>query len=240
MRPFDSLGRAAASTGRVAAVAALALLAGAADAVSLSPVLVEVTPARPVQTITMANPGDRPMRFQVQVLAWSQRNGVEVRTPSNDLIVAPAIADIPAGGRQIFRIASRTPPSGAQRAYRLVFEDIGDAPTPTGEVAVALRVNHDLPIFVSPPSLEPAALQVEACGTPAPGCVRVHNTGGRYGVVRALRAEGSEAQQTVNTRVLAGSWREWQLAVKPGAAPTRIRVVTDVGGPDVVAGSAGR
>lgn len=237
MRPFGSLGRTAVSFRRVAAGAALAFLPAWAQAVSVSPVLVDVTPARPVQTVTVANPGDTPMRYQAQVFAWTQRDGADVRTPSDELIVAPAIADIPAGGQQIFRIAARVPAAGAQRAYRLVLEDIGAAPGAGGDVAIHLRVNHDLPVFISPPGLAPARLVLGACATPAPGCVRVRNDGAAYGVVRRVHATvaGASRDQVVNIRLLAGAWREWTLPVAADGGAVRFGVTTDAGelaGPD--------
>lgn len=219
MRSRLSPSRTIAALGRVAAVAALAFLSGFAHAVTVAPVLVEVSPAQPVQTVVVSNPGDRPLRFQAQVLAWTQRDGADQRIPSDDLIVAPAIADIPAGGRQIFRIAARAPARDAQRAYRLVLEDISDAPIATGEVGVRLRINHDLPVFVSPANLPAPALVLGPCATPAPACVRIENRGARYGVVRSLQvvAAGQSRDEPVNLRLLPGAWHEWHLPLAAGA-----------------------
>jgi fimbrial chaperone protein len=231
MRPLAHSKGAAARFRRVAACAALACLPTWAGAVTVSPVLVQVTPARPVATVTLANPGDHPMRFQVQVLAWSQRDGIEQRVSSDDLIVAPAIAEIPAGGQQIFRIATRVPAEGAERAYRLVLEDLGADTARPGEVGIRLRVNHDLPVFVSAAGLAPARLQLGPCAQASPGCVRVRNDGDRFGVVRALQfdAAGWHKDLTVNTRVLAGAWREWQVEAPIGARDAQVRATTGDG-----------
>lgn len=231
MRPFGTLGRSAAGLGRAAAVAALAFFPTLAAAVTVAPVQVEVSPGRPVQTVVVSNPSDRPMRFQAQVLAWTQRDGQDQRVPSDALIVAPAIADIPAGGQQIFRIAARTPAAATQRAYRLVLEDISPAPPIGGEVGVALRVNHDLPVFVSPVGALPARLAIGPCATPTPACVRVSNAGGRHGVVRgfAFDASGRDKPQAVNTRVLPGAWREFQLTLPTGATLSQVQAITGDG-----------
>ena len=229
MRPHELILRAAAPAWRVAAFAALACLPGMASAVTLSPVLIEVSPARPIATLTVSNPGDRPMRYQAQVLAWTQAEGAEQRVASDDLIVSPAIADIPAGGQQIFRIASRVPAGADQRAYRLVLEDLGAAAPVEGQVGISLHVNHDLPVFVSPQGLAPSRLAVAECGTPRPGCVRVRNDGARFGVVRAIGFDGVAKDLTVNARVLGGAWREWQVPGAGQAALAAARVHTQDG-----------
>jgi P pilus assembly chaperone PapD len=231
MRSLGPLGRSAAGLWRAAAVAALALLPTLAAGVTVAPVQVEVSPAHPVQTVVVSNQSDRPMRFQVQVLAWTQRDGADQRVPSDDLVVAPAITDIPAGGKQIFRIATRVPAEGVQRAYRLVLEDISAAAPGQGEVGVTLRVNHDLPVFVSAADASPARLTMGPCATPTPACVRVGNTGARHGVVRSfgLGAAGTQGLMTVNTRILPGAWREWTVALPGGATATQLRATTGDG-----------
>lgn len=231
MRPLDRIPRAAASAWRVAALSALAVFPGLADAVTLSPVRVDITPARPIATLTVSNPGSTPMRFQAQVLAWGQREGVDQREASSDLIVAPGIADIPAGGRQIFRIASRAPASGEERAYRLVLEDIGAAAPAGGASAIRLRINHDLPVFVTPAGLAPAKLVLATCAKPAPACVRVRNDGQAHGVVRSLHFDGIgwKKDQPVNARILAGAWREWQVDAPAGVQATGVRATLGSG-----------
>jgi fimbrial chaperone protein len=231
MRPLDRIPRAAAPAWRVAALSALAVLPAFADAVTLSPVRVDVTPAHPVATLTVSNPGSTPVRFQAQVLAWGQREGVDQREASSDLIVAPGIADIPAGGRQIFRIAARTPASGAERAYRLVLEDIGEAAPADGASAIRLRINHDLPVFVTPDGLAPAKLVLAPCAQPAPTCVRVRNDGATHGVVRSLHFTGVAWQkdQAVNARILAGAWREWRVDAPANVQVTGVRATLGSG-----------
>jgi fimbrial chaperone protein len=237
MRPHDHFPRAAAPAWRAAAFAALAGLPGLASAVTLSPVLIEVSPARPIVTLTVSNPGDQPMRYQAQVLAWTQANGAEQRVASNELIVSPAIADIPAGGQQIFRIASRVPAGAQQRAYRLVLEDLGAAAPVAGQVGIQLHVNHDLPVFVSPKDLAPSRLALAECSTPRAGCVRVRNDGAQFGVVRAIRFDGVAKELTVNARVLAGAWREWQVPGVAQASLAAARVQTQDG--ELRAGATG-
>ncbi|HEX5738833.1 MAG TPA: fimbria/pilus periplasmic chaperone, partial [Hydrogenophaga sp.] len=128
----------------------LGLWGSAAHGLTISPVLVELSSARRVASITITNPGDRPLTFQTQVRGWSQPDGTDVYADTAQLFVVPPIAEIAAGGSQIFRVTTRTRPSADEHAYRLIFEDVSEvfAPSaPTGETAISIRVNHDLPVF---------------------------------------------------------------------------------------------
>lgn len=200
-------------------LAGLGLWASPAHALTISPVLVELSPARRVVSITLSNPGDRPLVFQTQVRAWSQPDGADAYADTDDLIVVPPIAEIAAGGSQIFRVTTRTRPSAGEHAYRLIFEDVSElaAPAaPAGESSISIRVNHDLPVFFAAagklrlqPRLGPCA---NAAALPAAtGCVRLDNEGSRYLRVKSLTLEGANWRQDINVgaRVLAGAWRQW-------------------------------
>ncbi|MBW8832022.1 MAG: molecular chaperone [Burkholderiales bacterium] len=128
----------------------LGLWSSTAHALTISPVLVELSPARRVASITITNPGDRPLSFQTQVRAWNQPDGTDAYADTDELFVVPPIAEIAAGGSQIFRVTTRTRPSAEEHAYRLIFEDVSElaAPaTPSEESSISVRVNHDLPVF---------------------------------------------------------------------------------------------
>jgi fimbrial chaperone protein len=200
-------------------LAGLGLWGPAAHALTISPVLVELSPARRVASITITNPGDRPLSFQTQVRAWSQPDGADAYADTTELFVVPPIAEIAAGGSQIFRVTTRTRPSAEEHAYRLIFEDVSEfaAPAaPTGESSISIRVNHDLPVFFAAagkPHLQsrlgPCA---DAAALPATtGCVRLDNEGSRYLRVKSLTLEGANWRKDINagTRVLAGAWRQW-------------------------------
>ena len=52
------------------------------------------------------------MSFQTETLTWSQPDGANHYEPTEDLLVAPPIAEIPPHSSQIFRITLRKPLSG--------------------------------------------------------------------------------------------------------------------------------
>jgi fimbrial chaperone protein len=208
------------------ALAVLSLWGSAAHALTISPVLVELSPARRVASITLTNPGDRPISFQTDVKTWMQPDGADVYADTDDLIVVPPIAEIAAGGSQIFRITSRAPPGPSEHAYRLIFEDVSEVAVPapaSGESSINIRVNHNLPVFFAAAGKPRAQARLGPCihyvpATPAAtGCVRLDNEGTRYAQVKTLTVDGTEWHKDLNasSRVLAGAWRQWTLDVPP-------------------------
>ncbi|MEO8752082.1 MAG: fimbria/pilus periplasmic chaperone [Casimicrobiaceae bacterium] len=212
----------------VATLAVLGLWGTVASALTISPVLVELSPARRVSSITFTNPGASAIRFQTQVLAWTQRDGVDRYEDTDELLVIPPIAEIAAGGSQIFRVTLRAPAGAEERAFRLIFEDVTEAAVPAapaGESAIEIRVNHNLPVFVAATGKPRVSERLGSCTGPVPvatassapasaaltRCVRLDNDGSRYLQVKSLTVDGGGLHKDlgVSTRVLAGAWKEW-------------------------------
>ncbi len=216
---------------RACALAVLALLAGAASAQSVSPVLVELSPRHRVGSVTIANRSDRGMSFQVEVRAWSQPDGVDRYAPTEDLLVAPAIADIGPGDSQLFRVALRTPPPSKEFAYRLVFENVTQetrAPA-ANKVSVTINFSHDLPVFVGTPTKAKGKPRLGVCaGHTGAGCVRLDNDGTRRVKISSLVVEGGGWRKPLATAktILAGAWAEWRFDL-PAKARRPLRVLAE-------------
>jgi fimbrial chaperone protein len=220
-------------------LAAVITWSTAAPGLTVSPVLVELSPARRVASITLSNPGDHAISFQTQTMTWTQPEGVDRYEPTAALIVVPPIAEIAAGGSQIFRVTTRVPPGTQEQAYRLIFEDVTEvaAPAPAaGESSINIRVNHDLPVFIAAPGKRRAQSRLGPCSAPAATatqnnvakigpamqqlCVRLDNDGNHYAQVKSLTVSAADWKQNINapSRVLAGAWRQWTFE-----APSAIR-----------------
>ncbi len=210
----------------ISALTVLSFLGTAAHAVTISPVLVELSPARRVVSITILNPGDIAVSFQTQTLAWHQSDGVDRYDETDEIVVIPPIAEIAAGGSQIFRVMMRKAPTGAETAYRLIFEDVTEfatRPMAADQVSINIRVNHNLPVFIAVagkpranPRLGPCTSSVAA--KPAmTGCVRIDNDGSRYAQIKSIAVDGAgwHKDLAASSRVLAGAWRQWTFDVPP-------------------------
>lgn len=241
---------AVASFGCISALAVLGLSGTVAHALTISPVLVELSPARRISSITFSNPGDTAISFQTQALAWSQTDGVDRYEDTEELVVVPPIAEIAAGGKQIFRVTTHTPPGAQERAYRLIFEDVTAEvapPASSDELSLSIRVNHNLPVFVAAAGKPRAQARLGPCTSPMPAataavpakpaaatqvrCLRLDNDGNRYLQLKSLTADGAAWHKDlgVSTRVLAGAWRQWtfDLPVTVTGALNVIAVTSD-------------
>lgn len=218
---------------RSVAATALASWAIATQAVGISPVLVELSAARRIVSITVTNPDDQPITFQAATRRWWLDAGVDRYEDTDELAVVPAIATIAPKGTQIFRVTLRAAPPAEERAFRLVLEDVGEASAQSDDVGLQVRVNHDLPVFANAPGRPVAQPRIEPCAATPPGrlCVRVTNDGDRWLQVRRIVAERGSARADVAaaSRVLVGGWREFAFDPLPGAGPTRVTAETPVG-----------
>jgi fimbrial chaperone protein len=202
-----------------AALGFMSVFCAAANAVVIAPVVVEISPTRRVASLTVSNSDDSPISFQVQVLSWRQVAGVDQYEESNQLIVVPPIAEIAAGGSQIFRVTTRLPPAPQEAAFRLILEDVTQLAAPAGAadaMQVVLRVNHNLPVFFAAalaPRAEPSITACAVVPQPGRGCVRVENAGNQHLVVKSLALTRSAWRQQLplSARVLAGSWKQWEF-----------------------------
>jgi fimbrial chaperone protein len=212
----------------VVGASAMPRLSSKAQALTISPVLVELSPDRRITSITLSNPAEHPVTFQTQTLAWSQSDGADVYADSDELIVVPPIAQIGAGESQIFRVTLRAAPAPQERAYRLIFEDVTeivDAAPSVGGATIDIRVNHSLPVFITPRGKAPAQPRLESCAslvpatTPASRCIRLDNDGNHYLQIKSLTVAGTDWRKNLNSgaRVLAGAWRQWTFDVPPHA-----------------------
>ena len=208
---------------RFGALVVLGLLGTTTHALTISPVLVDLSPARRVVSITIANPGDRAISFQTETLAWSQQDGIDKYDETDELMIVPPIAEIAPGGSQIFRVTTRGAPVQREQAYRLIFEDVSEATALSAdEVSVNIRINHDLPVFVAAPGKPHPQPRLGPCPGPAAtgkGCIRLDNDGNRYAQVKSIVVEGNNWRKDLGaqSRVLAGAWRQWTFELPPEA-----------------------
>ena len=197
---------------RVGLPTLLVLVGTSATATTISPVIVELSPQKSVASIRLLNDSAEAMTFQVETLSWQQRGGEDQYEPTQELLVAPAIAQIAPGASQIFRVTLRTPSiTPAERAYRLVLEDIS-AGTNAQPGMVRLRFRHNLPLFVTPRNQSVASSQWSACAAPAGKyCIQLQNNGDRRLRLSAVAVQGPDGHVAVaeGATVLAGTTRRW-------------------------------
>jgi fimbrial chaperone protein len=127
-------------------------LARAGDFV-ISPL--RVTLSREVKStqIEVRNDDTRPLRVQMQAMAWSQdAEGKDQYADSDALLFFPKTMEIPPGASRVVRLGPRALPTGAEEAYRMF---IAELPGPedaagTGSASVRILLRVGVAVFVAP------------------------------------------------------------------------------------------
>lgn len=209
-----------------------------AGSFNVSPIRIELSPAKPTQALSLTNEGDAPVVIQVQPMLWTQQNWKDVHAPTDQVIATPPVVRIPAHSRQVVRVGLRRPlTAGTEGTFRLYLTEI---PTvlKTDQVGMQVSLRLDLPLFVATtndlrPDLRWSVARDET-GLPQ---VLVTNAGTAHVQLTDIRFwQGDQivdTPQPAHAYVLPGATRRWPLA-KGSAQPTsllslRVRASADFG-----------
>lgn len=206
-------------------------------AVTISPVQVDLTRQKPVMSITVNNPSSESITFQSRLRSWRQVNGQDEYDETNDLVVVPPMAILPAGRSQIFRVAMRRPQApSVEQAYRLILENIPDESAEAVAKragTIVVHISHDLPVLVAPAVKVGVVPRLSTCSAPAGKiCVRLENAGNVSVRMRALSIGTGDASVSIKVfgAILAGAWKQWVFDRPPGmAGPLKLGADTSVG-----------
>lgn len=181
-------------------VAALCLFAGSALAstpaaqaqrapqVVLAPVILEAPTRARTQSLAISNPSAKALRYQVEVLAWSQVDGKDQATPTRDAMATPRIVEVPAGETRNINLV-RLQGSGAAY-FRLMVRQLPDPEQPKN--TLALITHHNLSVAFEDASKAPPALEAKA----VPGGYLLTNRGNAAARLTALGPQGGTPWRT--------------------------------------------
>ena len=218
----------------------LALVHGAnASGLQIAPVTLDLSRNANAEGIWLTNTANTPLHAQVRVFLWTQKDGVDMLTPSTGLTVSPPLLEIEPGAQQLLRVirTSASPEAGTEVTYRLIVDEL---PLPTSPektskplpnqttVGVNFVMRYSLPVFVGDVDPTAAAQQLDwsLVNTAGQWSVRVRNSGQAHAQVADLQGETAKGE-TLPLReglvgyVLAGSTMEWRLP--SSAHPNQLR-----------------
>ena len=180
---------------------ALALFAATspvtAASFGIAPIGVTIAAREQSGSVVVTNTGTDEIVIQVRPYSWTQ-NGEESRAETRELILNPPIFKLPAGERQLVRIAARVaPPNDVERAYRLVFGEVPLASEAAGG-GFRIRVAMDIPLYIEPVTPASAQLTWNIESTPTGSRLIATNSGGRHFRLREIRLQqGTEVIHTL-------------------------------------------
>lgn len=186
-----------------------------AGALQVDPIKLEISQQRRTASVTVRNEERTPVTIRAYPLGWSQADGEDVYQDSSAVIVSPPVFTIPAGGTQVVRVGLRTP-AAANRAYRLMIEEVPEA-TPGAGVQVALRLN--LPLYAMVAEGSPSDIGWAVMQRPDGWALEATNRGTGYVRVDADQARaGAGVRAAAGTNfgvVLPGASRVWPIGQQP-------------------------
>jgi len=205
-----------------------------AHAYVVTPVSMTLNTDDPRGEFRLVNQDSNPVRVQVDVQLWSQDGRRNQQVATDDFIVSPRFADIPAQGSQIVRVAYRRRGGLPQElSYRVMFREL-PSPDQTG-TARGVALNYSVPLFVVPPVAGSPQLAWQATQTGDSTLrVDIRNAGSVHSKIKfgsLVRQQHpdlpaiseSELQRAVQTAlvhyVLAGSQREMYLKLASPLTP---------------------
>jgi len=203
-------------------------LAGPAAANStIVPVIIDI-PVSGRTIVKVTNNRDRPVMYQIAAKTWQVIDGKDRYETTEDFIASPPLFTLDAAATQEVRIGMRNPvPAPLERAYRLVVAEVPRVRAAGEEgSAVEFAFQYLLPVYVASADRNAKAelhWSLQAAGDAV--MLRAENGGQKRVALTALslftdRLAAGEPDWKVKelTTVLAGTWREWRIAVPPGTA----------------------
>ncbi|MGV1046195.1 fimbrial biogenesis chaperone [Limnohabitans sp.] len=203
-------------------------------AVTISPVIVNVSPdGRAI--ITVRNDRQREVLYQITVLQWQQIDGQDRYEATQDFIASPPLFTLAPAASQVVRMGFRNPVRlQLEQSYRLLLAEVPRPGDHTGERGlVQFAMQYAIPVFVaSSQGAEPRHLVWQMREEGGALRVRADNLSSSHvalNMVGLTRQAGptppAELSHRQRTTVLAHAWREWRFVLPRDKSPLPWRIV---------------
>jgi len=189
-----------------------------AGSFGINPVKLTFSGERTTEVISLRNDGDQATVVQVELVAWTQENGRDVYTPTQDLLATPPIFTVATGNSQIIRVGLRHPANPQRElAYRMFLQEV-PPPKKTAAMGLQVALRISVPVFIEPQQKAAPVLRWQAKRVDAHTLkIEASNTGNIHDHLSALkiyRTGGSEplaSQQQLFAYLLPGQTHAWSL-----------------------------
>ncbi len=204
----------------------LPLLAAGANlgGIEVTPPRLQISARQPIQTVELTNNDVAIDLFQIHVSRWTQQNGKDVLSPTDDLIVSPLIFSLQPGARQVLRIGSRImPDASTERTYRVFIKQL-NAPV-KARMGIAFQMEFALPVFLQPSAAGHPLLSCSLAGSGRNrGLLTIANAGNIHAQVSQLWIK----QAGTGHILFAGTLASYVLAHETRAFPIKFAVPNEL------------
>ena len=223
----------------VAAVGIGALHGSASGALlQVSPINLFVIAPGKAGAVSLANQSKAPVRLQIRIFRWRQKDGEEVLEPTRDVIANPPSMEIPPEQTYTIRIARIAPaPVGPEESFRLIVDELPAPIDPKGPPqGVSLLLRTSLPVFFNTKDAAPKVAW-RLWSKDGKLTLQATNSGTRHIKLINLAIEGPQGRTQFSAAgtsayVLPGSTLRYQTLASdaPNYAPGTVVKLTTVKG----------
>jgi fimbrial chaperone protein len=118
-----------------------------AASLQVAPVLVEIPAPGAASTMKLRNEGAKPLDAQIRIFRWTQVDGEDSLTPTDDVAASPPVASLRPNTDYTVRVVRTSKePVAREESYRLLIDELpGPASGQAASVNIALR--YSVPVF---------------------------------------------------------------------------------------------
>ena len=122
-----------------------------AASLQVAPVLVEVPAPGATATLKLRNEGTKQLDAQIRIFEWTQVDGEDVLTPTNDVAASPPVASLQPNADYTVRVVrTKREPAVKEEAYRLFIDELPE-PASGQASAVNIALRYSIPVFFTVP-----------------------------------------------------------------------------------------
>ena len=181
--------------------------AAAAAAFTVNPTRVFLSGTTRSALITLKNETEKPIRFQLSVVAWAQApDGQMVLTPTRDVVFFPALLTLGAREERKVRVGADVAAGAIEKTYRLFVEELPPVEGSDAPNGVAMLTKMGIPIFIQPAKPTSQAALRDLVLQDGHLSFRVLNTGTVHYMPEGVRVRAADESGAAVLDLKPGAW----------------------------------
>jgi len=150
-----------------------------AASLQVAPVLVEVPTPAATSTLKLRNEGTKPLDAQIRIFRWTQVDGADSLTPTEDVAASPPLASLrPSTDYTVRIVRTSKEPVVKEESYRLLIDEL-PAAAAGAPATVNIALRYSIPVFFTVPSVAAPKLTWEVQQRANKPIIVVSNAGDR-------------------------------------------------------------